>query len=127
MHPLVEGIAHLQKAHDLVGEGMDHRYLEPEPEILHLRAEGPAFLKQALVARGQRMEALQKLRRGCVGSEHLNCRTGRLQGVARQVDAIDLAKILAAILQVIVDLQRRAERVIGRPGRGGFAMNVEPE
>ena len=38
MHALAQGIAHLQHADDLVGKGLDHGYLEPETEILHLGA-----------------------------------------------------------------------------------------
>ncbi len=47
--------------------------------------------------------------------------------IERNVDAIELAIILAAILQVIDDLQRRAQRVVGRPGRAALAMDVEHE
>src|SRR6478752_4067741 len=46
---------------------------------------------------------------------------------SRPADAIELAVILAAILQVIDDLQRRAEGIIGRPGNPAFTMYVEHE
>ncbi len=39
-------------------------------------------------------------------------RAGRREGIERDVDAVELAKILAAVLQVIVDLQRGAQRVV---------------
>ena len=43
MHALAEGIAHLQHADDLVGKGLDHRDLEPEPEIPDLGARATCF------------------------------------------------------------------------------------
>src|SRR3954451_23068403 len=49
------------------------------------------------------------------------------QRVARNVNAVKLAKILAAILQVVVDLQRRAHRIRGRPHSCALAMDVEHE
>ena len=52
---------------------------------------------------------------------------GSRQRIARQVDAVEIAKILAAILQMIVDLQAGAQRVGGRPGRGALAVDVEHE
>jgi hypothetical protein len=36
MHTLAQGIAHLQHAHDPIGEGLDNGDLQAEPEILHL-------------------------------------------------------------------------------------------
>ena len=63
MHALARGIAHLQHADDLVGEGLDHRDLEPEPEILHLGAQRLAFVEQRLGPHRKRMQALQQLRR----------------------------------------------------------------
>src|SRR6478752_6768777 len=46
---------------------------------------------------------------------------------SRPADARELAVILAAILQVIDDLQRRAEGIIGRPGNPALPMHVEHE
>ena len=36
--------------------------------------------------------------------------------VAREIDAVEVAKILAAVLHMVVDLQRGAQRVRCRPG-----------
>ena len=60
-------------------------------------------------------------------AERLDRGAGGCQRIARQIDAIEVAKILAAVLQVIVDLQAGAERVGGRPGRCALAMDVEHE
>ena len=59
---LAEGIAHLQQLNDLVGESLDHRDLEPEPEILDFGAERFAFIEQRLGSRRERMQALQERR-----------------------------------------------------------------
>ena len=59
MHALAQGIAHLQHVDDLVGKGLDHGHLQPEPEILHLGAERPAFIEQGFGAHRERVQALQ--------------------------------------------------------------------
>ena len=51
----------------------------------------------------------------------------RAEDVRRQIDAIEIAIILAAILQVVDDLQRCADRIGSRPGRRALAMHVEDE
>lgn len=52
----------------------------------------------------------------------------RRERVLRQIDPVEVAVVLAAILQMIDDLQRGAERVIRRPDAAGiFAMDVADE
>ena len=45
--------------------------------------------------------------------------------IERDIDAVEVAVVGAAILQVVDDLQSRAERVVGRPGGAQFAVHVE--
>ena len=73
------------------------------------------------------MQALQQRRRCPRLAERLDRGAGRRQRIARQIDAIEVAIVLAAILQMIVDLQAGAERVRRRPGRGALAVDVEHE
>jgi len=120
MHPFAEGVADLQKADDLFREGLDHRDLKPEAEIPHLGAERLAFTEQGFGPCGERMETLQQRSRRLVERKLLHRRARFLQHVERQVDAVEDLVVLAAILQVVVDLQRRAERVVGGPGRGAL-------
>ncbi len=47
--------------------------------------------------------------------------------VQRNVDAVEIAIVLAAVLQMIDDLQRRAQRIVGRPDRAALAMHVADE
>ena len=47
------------------------------------------------------------------------------EDVERQIDAIERAIVVAAVLQVVDDLQCGAQRVRGRPGRGALPMHIE--
>ena len=49
------------------------------------------------------------------------------EGIERDIDPVEVAIILPAILQMIDHLQRRAEGVRGGPGRPRLAMDVEDE
>ena len=73
------------------------------------------------------MQALQQRRRCPSLAERLDGGAGRCQRIARQIDAIEVSVVLAAVLQMIVDLQAGAERVGGRPGRRALAVDVEHE
>ena len=53
------------------------------------------------------MQALQQWRGRPALAERLDGGARRFQRIARQVDAIEVVIVLAAILQVIVDLQAR--------------------
>ena len=56
----LRGSRTFSRPNDLVGEGLDHGDLEPEPEILDLGAERFAFVEQRLGPHRQRMQALQQ-------------------------------------------------------------------
>jgi hypothetical protein len=127
MYPLTQGIAHFEKPDDPVGKRLDHRDLEPEPKILHFGGKRFAAVEQQLGPCRKRMQALQQWRRRPARAERLDGGAGGFQRIARQVDAIEVMIVLAAVLQMIVDLQARAQRVRRRPGRGALAMDVEHE
>ena len=78
-------------------------------------------------SRGERMQALQQRRRCPSLSKRLDGSPGRCKRIARKIDAIEVAIVLAAVLKMIVDLQARAEHIRGRPGRRALAMDVEHE
>src|SRR5258708_22638008 len=59
--------------------------------------------------------------------ELVHARAGFGEGVKGNVDAVELTVILSAILKVIDDLQRRAERIIGGPGGTTLAGHVHHE
>src|SRR4030081_1368159 len=56
MHGLAQGIAHLQKTNDPVGESLDHGDLKTKPKILHFGAERFAFIEQGLGPHRERMQ-----------------------------------------------------------------------
>ena len=73
------------------------------------------------------MDASQELRRSARRTKFFGrCTRGRKR-IERNVDAIERAKILPAILQMIVDLQRRAQRIVRGPRDAAFAMHIEHE
>src|SRR3984957_20729902 len=124
MYGLAQWIPHFQETNDSAGENLDHGNLEPEPEILHLRSQRFAFVEQDLGPQRQRMQALQQRRGRMALAEGFDGGARRLERVARKVDAVEGAIVLAAILQMIVELQARAERVGGGPGRRALAVDV---
>ena len=128
MHALAQRIAHLQHADDLVGKGLDHGNLEPEAEILHLGAERLAFVEQRSRSAPRAPAGTCSSAGGDFASPSISTDgAGCGQRIARQVDAVEIAKILAAILQMVVDLQAGAQRVGCRPGRRALAVHVEHE
>ena len=65
--------------------------------------------------------------RSARGAEHLDRSAVRGENVLRQIDAVEAAIILGAILKVVDHLQRRAQCVGGGPGRLVLVMHVEDE
>src|SRR3954453_4407035 len=104
---------------------MDDRDLKGEAPIFDLRRERLAIGEQTPIARSEIMDAAQKLWRSAGGAELFGCCARRGECIERDVDAIEVAKILSAILQVIVDLQRGAKRIVRRPSGAAFAVNIE--
>ena len=51
----------------------------------------------------------------------------RRKRIERDIDAVEVAEVLAAVLQVIDDLQCGAERIVRRPGGAALAMHIEHE
>jgi hypothetical protein len=127
MHPPAQGIAHPEQTNYSVREGLYDRNLKSEPEILHHRAQRFAFIEQGFVANRERMQAIEERRRCACLSERLNAGARCGKRVARQIDAIKIPVVLAAILEMIVDLKTGTERVRSGPGGGTLAVDVEHE
>src|SRR6266436_7768789 len=70
-------------------------------------------------------QASQQRRRRPRRTEFLDPRAGVLQCVERQIDTIKSRVIGMTILDVVVDLQGRTQRIVRRPNRIGLAVNVE--
>ena len=101
------------------GEALDRADLHREPHVVDAVGEGRAIasskrrsLRRASAAIAARSGA------GALGSPSISTLGAvRRQNVLREIDAVEIAVVLAAVLQMIDDLQRRAERVIRGPGR----------
>ena len=60
-------------------------------------------------------------------AELFDARPARGERVLRNIDAVEIAIVVLAVLQMIDDLQRGAQRVVGRPDRAALAMDVADE
>ena len=89
--------------------------------------ENPRFLQQVVEPAANVVEAGAQLRRGRGRLQVLDARAARLEHIERQIDAVEIAVVGGAVLHMIDDLQRRAERVVGWPGRAILAVHVEHE
>ncbi len=69
----------------------------------------------------------EQRRRCVVSAERLHVGAGLLQSVERNVDAVERAIVLGAVLQVVDHLQRRTQCVVGGPGGAALAMDIEHE
>ena len=128
MHALAQRIARLQQRHDVARVGVDHRDFEREPRVLDLAGERLALAQQPFVARREIVDAAQQLAaRRLAAPSSLRRRARGRERIERDIDAIEIAEILAAILQVIDDLQRGAQRIVRRPGGAALAMHIEHE
>src|SRR4029078_9895620 len=89
--------------------------------------KGSAVAQQATDTVRKLVDAFKQARRRARCAQTTRRAAGLGKAIERNVDAIELAVILAAILQVIDDLQRRAEGIIGRPGNPALPVHVEHE
>ena len=90
-----------------------------------MRAENDALWSNSAPVRFARpAQARAQRRRRRRGAEILDAGAACRQRVERHIDAIEIAVIVAAILQVIDDLQRGAQRVVGGPGGALLAVHV---
>ena len=86
-----------------------------------------AFAQQSLGVPGKPMQTYQQRRRCLRRVERFDRRAASGERILRNVDPVEIAVVLPAVLQVIDDLQRGAQRVIGRPAIAAFAVDVADE
>ena len=118
-------IARDQKVCDADCKRINRRDFETQPEIRDLPRQGLALHQQTLVARREFGETLAQLRRGFRRAERFDAKSISSERVERHIDAVEIAIVRDAILQMIVDLQRGADRVRRGPGRAALAVHVE--
>ncbi len=127
VNALGQRIVRLQGARQPLGQALNDRDLEAQAAVGDLPGKTGALLQQRRHARAQVVKAGAQLRRGRGFFQVFDASAmGRQQG-ERDIDAIEVAIVFAAVLQMIDDLQSRAQRVVGGPGRVLLAMHVEHE
>ena len=117
----------LQQRDQALRERLDDRDLQREPRVFDAGRKGSAVAQQVAGTVRKLVDAVKQAGgRALLAQVRRQSRRGR-EGIERNVDAIEIAVILAAILQVIDDLQRRAEGIIGGPGGPALPVHVEHE
>ena len=124
-----ERIGDVEARDERFGKRLNGADLHGEARIVDETGEGARLIEKMAgpaieVANG----GAQRSAARAVSRKHVDARAMRGERVRRQIDAVEIAIVLRAILKVIDDLQRRAERVIGRPDSSGLlAMHVADE
>jgi hypothetical protein len=127
MDALGQRIVRAQHARQPLRQPLDDRNFQAEAAILDLPGKHRAFFQQSGEPSAEVVEAGAQLRRGGGRFQMLDSGAMPRQQVERQIDAVEIAVIGAAVLHMIDDLQRGAKRVVGGPGRARLAMHVEHE
>jgi hypothetical protein len=127
MDALAQRIAAFEIAREAARERLDGGDLRGEPDVLDLRDKRRAARHELARAAGELCDcAAQGRGRGRRG-QHVDGGAMRRKRVERQIDAVQAPVILCAILEVVDDLQRGAERVRSRPDRRALPVHVEHE
>ena len=127
MHALGQRIVRPQHAGQFLRQPLDHRHFQTQATIGDLCRERRAVFQQHGQAPADVVETSAQLRRGGRRLQLLDAGTVAREQVERQIDAVEIAVVGGAVLQVIDDLQRGAQRVVGGPRRARLAMHVEHE
>ena len=99
-------------ADDAARQRLDGGNLQRQPRVVDLRGESASPSAAAPVRAAS--SCRQRSSAGEAAARRApRRRAGRRERIERNIDAVEIAVVLAAILQVIDDLQRRAERVVG--------------
>ena len=127
MHAIAQRIARHKHARQAMRQRVDDRDFEAEAPIVDLDCKVVAFAQQSLGVPGKPMQTYQQRRRSLRRVERFDRRAAGGERILRNVDAVEIAVVLLAILQMIDDLQCGAQRVVGRPAIAAFAVDVADE
>ena len=103
------------------------RDFEREPPVVDQERKHVALGEQPSGAFGEAVQCREQRRRGLRLTERFDADAVRGEKIERDIDAVEIAVVGLAILQMIDDLQRRAQRIVGRPGAAALAVHVEHE
>ncbi len=124
---LGERIADQQLPRQVLGQPLDHPHLGRQPPVAQHRRERARFRQQPLAPRGKVADHAEQRRRRPVAPENVDIEAGGVQHVVGDIHPAHVAEVLPAILQVIDDLQRGAERIRRRPDGAVLAVDVADE
>ena len=110
-----------------MSERIDDGDFESKPAIIDQERKAVALAEKPFRPFGETMQARKQRRRCLRRAERFNARAARGKRVEWNVDPVEIAVIVLAVLQMIDDLQRRAQCVIGRPDRAALAVHVADE
>ncbi len=121
----LSGSRFCKQCHKRLREPPDHRRLERETQIFHLRRQRASERDQLRGLCRQFMQTREQIGRRSRCGQRRHIRSMPRHCILRDIDAVEIAIIFAAILRVIDDLQSRAKRVVRGPCRFALAMHVE--
>ena len=128
MNLFAQRIAFEQQGIELAREARDHGDFQAKAEIVDLRPEGGCPARPAARSAPPRLaKPLRSAGEAFAAPSASASKALRGKHILRNINAIEIAIVGAAVLQMIDDLERRAQRVRGGPGRFALAMHVENE
>ena len=101
--------------------------LGPQPPVGDGADQPIALTEQFRCANREFGDAGAQARRRRLRSQRFDGGPVAGQDIQRQVDPVEIAIIRAAVLEVVDDLQRRADRIGSRPCRRALPVHVEDE
>ena len=108
MHAFAQWITPAQQPHQLLGKGLNDRDLQSEPRVFNSGGKRFALAQKRAGAPRKSTDTCEQAGRCPLATQlgHTGASIGK--DVERNIDAVEIAVILSAILQVIDDLQRCA-------------------
>ena len=119
VHTLTQGISSEQKMHELPRETNDDSRLGGESQAGHLVWQLCGIGEKFPGLGGKRLEARPQLRRGLAPCQRLDADAVSGKLIERDVDAVERPIVVGAVLQMVDDLQCRAQGIRRRPSRSG--------
>ena len=117
----------LQHLEEMPRQCHNSRNLQREAPVIDLRRQSTAVFQHDAGAFGKAMQAREQLRASARPAQRLDAGASGCERVERNINAIEVAVVLLAVLQVVDDLQNGAHVIRRRPNRAALAMHVEHE
>src|SRR5256885_1116965 len=127
MDTLRQWIAPCETKREALRQRLDDAHFQRQPPIRDSIGERSRLVEQRCGTSRKGFDYLAQGRRGHASGERFDARSLRGQGVDWNIDTIEFAVVLGAVLQMVDHLQRGAERVIGGPNGLRLAVQVEHE